>query len=282
MFAEGGVGLFRGKDFPFAGSDTGHMAKSAYARTGNNIGFNQSFRVGAYVLDGSAMDRGVVHAHGGPNPPAEHGHDVESDHDDGQPANADMHDEHGDPHDMHGAETEGDHGDDGSDPEHGAEQGGHDLLADGVFTGDTTLYSVHVRYTWAPAGSLSEQEFTLQGEFIWRAERGIYSNEEGEMAAVDGTSSGWYLQGAYKFNPVLRAGLRYSRLNPVSSPDPAGEVYDAEHHPNTMSVMTDRTRSKYGRVRLQFNRESLNREEADNQLYLQYILVLGSHGSRAH
>ncbi len=102
------------------------------------------------------------------------------------------------------------------------------------------------------------------------------------MAAVDGTSSGWYLQGAYKFNPVWRVGLRYSRLNPVSSPDPAGEVYDAVHHPDTMSVMTDWTHSKFGRVRWQFNRESLNREEADNQLYLQYFVVLGSHGHHAH
>jgi hypothetical protein len=57
FFTEIGGGLFRGDDFPFGGSSGGAAAWSAFARVGGDIGANQSWRLGAYMLDGSTNGR---------------------------------------------------------------------------------------------------------------------------------------------------------------------------------------------------------------------------------
>lgn len=274
MFAEAGVGLFRGDDFPFGGSGTGRSVTSAYARLGNDIGSNQSFRIGAYVLNGSAAERNVAHAHGGDD-------DDSEDHATGDLHLDDAHQEHGDEGQM-AEDAGGAHSDEQDMAGHDVHEEHHDPLAEGVFSGDAALYGLDVRYTWAPTHNPADQEVTLQGEYFWRNEQGVYSNDEGEMAAVDGTSSGWYLQGTYKFNPAWRVGLRYSRLSPISAADVVSDEYEPEHNPYTVSLMGDWTNSEFGRVRLQFNRESLTHEEADDQLYLQYIMSLGAHGAHAY
>ncbi len=257
MFIEAGAGLFRGDDFPFGGSDTGRTVTSAYARIGNDLGANHSFRAGAYVLNGSAMGRDTAHAHGGDEG---HGED-----------------------DAHGDDDDHDNDDHAHD--------GHDHFA-GAFTGDVVLYGLDVRYTWAPTGNPRDQELTLQGEYFWRDEDGKYvqetldeetKKEVHEETIVDGTSSGWYVQGTYKFNPAWRVGIRYSELTPMKASDVQSEdEYEPEHDPSTISVMGDWTNSEFGRIRLQFNRESLNPDETDNQVYLQYIMSLGAHAAHAY
>ena len=285
MFAETGVGLFRGDDFPFGGSDDGIGASSAYARLGGDIGSNQSFRIGAYVLNGSAAMRGGGHAHGAEGDA--HGEEDEHGHEDEMHADEDE-DEHGHEDEMHADEDEDEHGHEdemhAGEDEHEGEH--HDPFAEGLFTGDSMLYGFDVRYTWAPTGNPREQEITLQGEYFWRAEDGYYAVTEGdetEFTQVDGTSSGWYVQGTYKFNRAWRIGARYSRLDPISAADvTSDDEYEVEHNPSTISVMGDWTNSEFGRIRLQFNRESLNHEETDNQLYLQYIMSLGAHAAHAY
>ena len=55
FYTEIGGGLFRGDDFPLGGSNgEGAGAWSAFARVGDDIGDNQSWRVGGYVLSGEA------------------------------------------------------------------------------------------------------------------------------------------------------------------------------------------------------------------------------------
>lgn len=55
FYAEIGGGLFRGDDYPFGGADGGGVgAWSLFARTGGDIGYNHSWRLGAYLLSGSA------------------------------------------------------------------------------------------------------------------------------------------------------------------------------------------------------------------------------------
>lgn len=57
LYAEIGAGLFRGDDFPFGGArgnDAG--AWSAFGRIGGDIGDNQSWRVGSYILSGKTDD----------------------------------------------------------------------------------------------------------------------------------------------------------------------------------------------------------------------------------
>ena len=55
FYSEIGGGIFRGDDFPFGeGDGKGIGAWSAFARVGGDIGQNQSWRLGGYVLSGEA------------------------------------------------------------------------------------------------------------------------------------------------------------------------------------------------------------------------------------
>ena len=58
IYSEVGGGVFRGDVYPF-GSNSGRNpgAWSAFARIGNDIGDNQTWRVGAYTLSGNAHER---------------------------------------------------------------------------------------------------------------------------------------------------------------------------------------------------------------------------------
>lgn len=64
MYAEIGGGIFRGDDFPAGGSVSGLGAWSVFARTGGDIGDNQSWRIGAYSLqsdvNGRTTNEGMV------------------------------------------------------------------------------------------------------------------------------------------------------------------------------------------------------------------------------
>ena len=58
FYSEIGGGAFRGDDYPFGGSSgAGFDAWSAFVRTGGDIGENQNWRLGGYVLSGKAKDR---------------------------------------------------------------------------------------------------------------------------------------------------------------------------------------------------------------------------------
>jgi len=58
IYSEIGGGLFRGDDYPFGEADGKTFgAWSAFARIGDDIGDNQSWRIGAYILSGEADNR---------------------------------------------------------------------------------------------------------------------------------------------------------------------------------------------------------------------------------
>ena len=268
IYKEIGGGVFRGGDTPFGGSESGREAWSAYARIGGDVGRNSALRLGVYLLDGEAHGRaGVVHAHG---------------------------------------EEEDGHGHEEEEHAEGEEEDGHEeghahaeYFSEGAFTGDTRLFGVDFRYTWAPTGNARDSELILQGEYFRRSETGSYTLEElhcedpgerldppdphgheicetepeTEALNVNGDSSGWYAQAVYKFMPRWRAGMRYARLSP---PDAA----ELDHNLSTVSAMLDWTNSEFGRVRFQYNRESFG-DERDDQFILQYVMSLGAHGAHS-
>ena len=269
LYSEIGGGVFRGGDTPFGGSESGREAWSAYARIGGDVGSNSALRLGAYVLDGEAHGRaGGAHAHDD-----EHAHEE--------------HEEE---------EHEAEH--DEEDEEH-EEHAHSEFFSEGAFTGDTRLFGVDFRYTWAPTGNARDSELILQGEYFRRSETGSYTLQEeheecetpepaeGEDHAhkvcethvegvpedLNGDSSGWYAQAVYKFLPQWRAGMRYARLSPPSAAELDNDV-------STVSAMLDWTNSEFGRVRFQYNRESFG-ETRDNQVILQYVMSLGAHSAHS-
>ena len=269
LYKEVGGGVFRGGDTPFGGSESGREAWSGYARIGGDVGRNSALRLGAYVLDGAAHGRsGGAHAH-----------------DDGHG--------HGDEHDEHagnGHDGEDEHHDHDEEPAHAA------FFSEGAFTGDTRLYGVDFRYTWAPTGNARDSELILQGEYFLRSEEGDYTLEaqeceESEVEVdgaehhhevcelhfdterLNGDANGWYLQAVYKFLPQWRAGIRYARLSPPSDAELNNDI-------STISTMLDWTNSEFGRVRFQYNRESFGGTR-DNQFLLHYVMSLGAHAAHS-
>jgi hypothetical protein len=88
------------------------------------------------------------------------------------------------------------------------------------------------------------------------------------------------VQGIYQFRPQWRIGARYSTLR-ADEPGIALEntIYDpADSSPRHVSAMVDWSSSEFGRLRLQYNRDSTI-GDADNQWLLQYIFSIGAHGA---
>ena len=167
----------------------------------------------------------------------------------------------------------------------GEAKGGRSANEDTVtFVGDTDLYSLDFRYTWAPTGNAREKEVSFQAETFWRDENGTYNDAEagtGDVRHHD-TSMGWYAQGVYKFSQSWRAGLRYSELeSPSINAGLNGSALDGRNHdPRSWSAMVDWTNSEFSRVRFQWSNEKLNQNTTDNQFMIQYIVSAGAH--RAH
>ena len=251
LYSEIGAGLFRGDDTPFGGSLDGLDARSAYARFGGDFGRDSAWRIGAYILSGEARERGGGHAHD--DEEGGHGHEEE---------------EH-DGEEMH-------HEEEHDDEEHHDEHGHSAFFSEGMFSGDTRLFALDFRTTWAPTGNARERELTLQGEYFWRTERGTYAlaaegdEEVGESEYFDTTTRGWYAQAIYKFLPRWRIGARYSRLIP-------SHEMELDHDPAAVTAMIDWTNSEFSRLRLQYSRETLAEDEHDSQIMLQYIMSLGAH-----
>ena len=286
LYGEVGAGIFRGDDMPFGGSADGRNAGSAYVRFGGDIGANSAWRIGGYVLDGKARNRsgGHAHAHGEGD---EHGHDEHAHEHEEHEEDEHGHEEHEHEEDEH-AHEEDEHGHE----EHEEHMELAEFLSDGMFTGDSSLYAIDFRYTWAPTGNAKERELILQSEYFWRDESGDYMLQEEHEECTDpmdhstcevhlddvteslsADSRGWYAQAIYKFHPNWRIGSRYSRL---STPNDA----ELSHDPYSLSAMIDWTNSEFGRIRFQYNRESFNGED-DDQFILQYIMSLGAHAAHS-
>ena len=159
-----------------------------------------------------------------------------------------------------------------------------------TFIGDTDLYIADLKYVFAPTGNAKNQELTFQGEYFYRDESGTYeeTNEDGSVLTgkvnFNDGNSGWYVQSIYKFKPQWRAGLRYSELlsaNTLSGL--TGSTLDSNNHdPKSYTAMVDWTNSEFSRVRLQYNREELSKNNYDNQIMLQYVMSFGAHSAHKY
>jgi hypothetical protein len=162
------------------------------------------------------------------------------------------------------------------------------------FSGKSRMWIADAIYKWAPNGNPTNTNFKLQGEYFRRKETGTldYAVDTGEAAngSYRSTQSGWYLQSVYQFMPTWRAGLRYDRLSSGSqriglvdsgvlgwASLPILEAYD----PSRTSFMIDYSPSEFSRLRLQLARDKSRPGVTDNQIFLQYIMSLGTHAAHS-
>ncbi|RFP21934.1 hypothetical protein D0T25_11935 [Duganella sp. BJB488] len=162
------------------------------------------------------------------------------------------------------------------------------------FSGKSNTWIADAIYKWAPNGNPTNTNFKLQGEYFRRKESGTLNYAVDTDAAASGdyrsVQSGWYLQGVYQFMPTWRAGLRYDRL---SSGSPRIGLIDGgalawanlpilqAYDPKRTSFMVDYSPSEFSRLRLQLARDQSRPGVTDNQIFLQYIMSLGTHAAHS-
>lgn len=156
-----------------------------------------------------------------------------------------------------------------------------------AFDGTSRLWLADFVWKWAPHGNPKITNFKLQGEWFRRKESGELTYDVNAASlgtardAYSSSQSGWYLQGVWQFQPRWRVGLRHDRLDAGSVDYAANNAAldRPDFKPRRDSLMFDYNPSEFSRVRLQFNRDRSMREVSDNQVLLQYIMSLGSHGA---
>jgi hypothetical protein len=170
----------------------------------------------------------------------------------------------------------------------GAEQRGfQDNGLDNAFSGKSNTWIADAIYKWAPNGNPTNTNFKLQGEYFHRKESGTLDTALATPDAASGSyrsaQSGWYLQSVYQFMPTWRTGVRYDRLS-SGTPDigvianlPILEAYS----PSRTSFMVDYSPSEFSRLRLQLARDKSRPGASDNQIFLQYIMSLGTHAAHS-
>jgi hypothetical protein len=161
---------------------------------------------------------------------------------------------------------------------------GHHSHEDGAFNGRSQMWIADFVYKWAPDGNPARRSFKFQAEYFRRAENGelVLDHDAHAHDSLWRTrQSGYYLAGVYRFTPNWRAGLRYDRLSSGRQNvgnNPLG-LDIVNYRPNRLSAMVDYNWSEFSRVRLQLARDRAMPGITDNQVTLQYIMSLGSHGA---
>lgn len=161
----------------------------------------------------------------------------------------------------------------------------------GFFDGKSKTMIADFVWKWAPDGNSKYRSFKLQGEYFQRREKGSLDCQDDAGAACNGGSgvvsdyrtrqSGGYLQGVYQFSSNWRAGLRYDRLDSGSRHFGANDanIVNSSYTPKRLTVMADYSWSEFSRMRLQFAQDKSMQGVTDNQVWLQYIMSLGTHGA---
>jgi len=157
--------------------------------------------------------------------------------------------------------------------------------------GNTKLWGLDFVYKWAPEGDRVDRNFKLVAEWMHRSVDSTLTyapagpgTQVGDFTA---NQSGWFVQGIYQFEPAWRVGLRYGQLDEGSydlGPGLVGApgLAPPDFTPKRVSAMIDWSPSEFSRFRLQFNQDKSQIGITDNQVYLQYILSLGTHGAHKY
>jgi hypothetical protein len=162
------------------------------------------------------------------------------------------------------------------------------------FAGTSRTLAADFVWKWAPQGDATDRSFKLQGELFRRKESGelTYDVDAASLGTAAGAyraaPSGGYLQGVWQFARDWRAGYRYDWLRSGSMAIglvDSGALSAADfpllqpHRPQRHTLMADWRSSEFATVRFQVARDETRPGSADTQVWLQYIMSLGSHGA---
>jgi len=159
-----------------------------------------------------------------------------------------------------------------------------------AFTGKSDVAVADFTWKWAPNGNPHDRNFKVQGEYLWRKERGDLTYDASNSLGLRNTSAyssrqgGWYLQGVYQWMPLWRAGARYDQLDPGNADYAANAPFfnATDFNPKRYTLMVDYTPSEFSRWRVQVAQSHPRPGMTDNELFVQYILSLGAHGAHKY
>lgn len=155
----------------------------------------------------------------------------------------------------------------------GGRESGDETTPDS-FTGKSNVAAMDFVWKWAQDGNWKKKNAVFVVEYLQRREDGQFDPAGSGAVPYAGTQTGWYAQAVYGFRPRWRAGLRYDWLGI----DNTGALSSGGHTSMRTSVMLDYSRSEFSRLRLQYNQD-LSSPGIDHQVYVQYVMSLGSHGA---
>jgi hypothetical protein len=151
-----------------------------------------------------------------------------------------------------------------------------------TFNGTSRLWIADFVWKYAPNGNSNYTNFKLQGEYLNRHEDGnLTYAPTTNTDRYSANQSGWYVQGVYQFMPYWRAGLRYDRLDggSVDYASNNANLVANGYNPQRVSFMMDYSPSEFSRIRLQLAQDRSRDNATDNEIFVQYIMSLGTHGA---
>lgn len=158
------------------------------------------------------------------------------------------------------------------------------------FSGTSDTVGANFVWKWAPDGNNTQQNLKVQGEYFARHDDGTMTFDTSGSALpgdYNADPSGWYLQSVYQFMPNWRIGIRRDQLH-GGDPDfgitlnPADFPLLENYNPTRNSLMFDYSPSEFSRFRLQFAQDKSRPGATDNEIMLQYIMSLGTHGTHSY
>lgn len=155
-----------------------------------------------------------------------------------------------------------------------------------AFKGKSKTWAIDGVWKWAPEGAQGTG-LKLQGEYFRRTETGEAVADVDEVngpaapGLYNGTQSGWYLQGVYKFLPNWKVGLRHDRLDSGTVDYGTTGLTHVAAKPYRNSLMLDWSLSEFSRWRVQLNQDKVRQGVSDTQVLLQYQMNLGAHGAHS-
>jgi len=158
-----------------------------------------------------------------------------------------------------------------------------DSVAQGtLFRGESTLYGFETLFSWTPS---KERSLTLQGEYLWRTQSGTLTNTvTNVLDPLSRSQDGMYVQALYQMDK-WRLGVRYDRLNLLTSNYEVGGAQQNFPNPYRVTGALEFNPSEYSRFRLQYNYDRSGGgslaygggSETNHEVYLQMVLAIGAH-----
>lgn len=153
--------------------------------------------------------------------------------------------------------------------------------ATATFDGTSRLYIADLVWKWAPQGNPYDTNFKFQAELFRQQENGLFADGPNPATAYRGRHWGAYAEAVYQFMHGWDVGIRHSEVfasNSGAAVIPGGILDTRGYRPKRTSVVLGYANSEFSRIRLQYSRDASQRT-VDNQLALQYIMLIGAHGA---